>query len=187
MADTWSDTRSAIGNTMRHAAHSVDGVPVNAHASRSITHMRAACTVSYVTMESSFKVMMTPERLCPVLRRAQHPPRLPGQSLDGCVRCYVSASRYLVSNVADGAPGDARHCAKQVPRLGVAVKRFRNRADTPRQFRRGPGQGAGDFGKSFLRHGRYRFGHHWQKLAGGHPDKRQEMFGCFIFCLCFSR
>jgi hypothetical protein len=142
---------------------------------------------SNVTVKSSFEVMMASKCLRPVLRRAKHPSRLPGQRLNRCVRCYVAASRHFVSDVANRAPGDARHCAKQMPRLGISVKRFRDRTDTSRQLGRSLGQRAGNFRKSLLRQGRNRFGHHRQKFAGGHSYKRQEVFGSFIFCLRLSR
>jgi hypothetical protein len=186
--DTVPDnSRAAVGNTMRHAPNSMDVVSVNACASLPVAHMRSGCSGSNVPVKPSFEVMMAPKRLRPVLRRAQHPPRLPGQRLHRCMRCYVPATRHFVSDVANRASGDARHCAKQMPRLGISVKSFRNSTDTSRQLGRGLGQRAGNFRKSLLRHGRNRFGHHRQKLAGGHSYKRQEVFGSFIFCLRLSR
>ena len=132
-------------------------------------------------------MMMASKRLRPVLRRTQHPPRLPGKRLNRCVRRYVSASRNFVSDVADRTPGDARHCAKQMPRLRISVKRFRDRTDTSRQLGRSFGQRVGNFRKSLLCHGRNCFGHYRQKLAGGHSYKWQEVLGSFVFCLGLGR
>jgi len=174
-------------NTMLHAPNSVHVASVNACTSLTMAQVRPANSVSNVPVKPSFEMMMASKRLRPVLRRTQHPPRLPGKRLNRCVRRYVSASRNFVSDVADRTPGDARHCAKQMPRLRISVKRFRDRTDTSRQPGRSLGQRTGNFRKSLPRQGRYRFGHHRQKLAGGHSYKWQEVFGSFVFCLRLGR
>jgi len=99
----------------------------------------------------------------------------------------VSSSGNFVSDVAHGAPSDARYGAQQVPRLRISVKHSSDFANSPRQLRRSPGQRFGNLGKSPLCHGSNRLGHHRKKLAGGHPNQREEMLGRLIFALGFRR
>jgi len=77
-------------------------------------------------MEPALKMAMAAERLGPVLRSAQHPACLCGQSADRRARGYLSASRHLVGNAAHSAPGNARNSFEQVPRLRVLVQRLGN-------------------------------------------------------------
>jgi hypothetical protein len=131
--------------------------------------------------------MVAAKRLRSMLRSAQHSACLPRESSDRGVRRYLPATRYLVSDVAHSAPSDAGHGPQQMPRLWVPVKCLCHCSNAPRELRRGSGERFGDFRKSFLRHRRNRLGHHRKKLAGGHPDQRQEMLGGLIFGFRFRR
>jgi hypothetical protein len=92
--------------------------------------------------------------------------------------------------MSDGAhrpAGDARHHAKQVPRLGISVKYLGDFPDPPGQSRCGPGQHLGYLGKSPPGRGSDSLGYHRKKLAGSHADQRQEVLRGFLFALRFSR
>jgi hypothetical protein len=99
----------------------------------------------------------------------------------------VYASRRLVSEIAHGTSGNARHDPQQVPSLGISVKHFRHFPDSSRQSGRGDGQNSGDFGKSSLRHGRHSLGYHRKQFARGHADQREEVLRSLIFTLRFCR
>ncbi len=66
------------------------------------------------------------------------------------------------------------------------MKRFRNRTNTSRQLGRGFGQRARNLRQSLFRHRRNCLGHYWQKLAGGHSNQREEVFGSLVLGLRFG-
>jgi hypothetical protein len=133
-----SGSRLAMRNVMRYAPNSVDMSPIDVRAGVPIAYVGSAHSVSHVPVKPSFEVMMVSKRLRSVMRSAQYPPRLPCQCLNRRMRCDMATTRYLVSDVADGAPSDARHCTEQMTRLGISVKRFRNRTDPSGQLGRRP-------------------------------------------------
>jgi hypothetical protein len=130
---------------------------------------------------------MAAKRLRAKTWSAKDAPRLPGQSSHRGARADSPSPGHFVSDVTHRAPSDARDGAKQMPRLRVSVKYSRHFSDSSRQLGRGPGQRLGDLGKSPLCHRSDRLGDYRKKLAGGHPNQREEMLGRLIFALGFRR
>lgn len=149
--------------------------------------MRVSHAASYAGMEPAFQMVMTPQRLSPMLWSAQHAARLVRQSTYGGVGRDVPSTRRLVSNCAHRTAGDPRHNAKQMSRLGMAMKYLRHLPYAVRQPRCGPGQHSGDLGQSPLRHGCDSLRHYWKKLAGSHSDKGEKMFRGLVLALGFCR
>jgi hypothetical protein len=83
-------------------------------------------------MEPAFQMVMATQRLRPMLRSTQDAACLVRQSTYRGARRNVPASRRMVSDLAHRTPRNARHHAKQVPCLGVSMKRLRDGSDFPR-------------------------------------------------------
>jgi hypothetical protein len=143
--------------------------------------------VSNASVELALQMVVVAQRVRSVTWRAQHVTRLFRQMPHRCVRCYVSASSRVVSDLSHRSSCDRGHRLQQMTRLRIPVKRLRDLDDSLRQMRRGLGHGPSHLGQCPLcrRHDCLR--HNRQQFAGGHADQRQKMLRSLVFALGFGR
>jgi hypothetical protein len=97
-----------------------------------IAHVWMGDAASNPSVKLALQMVMMAKRLSPVHTGAQYPACLFGKSAHRQVRCDAPPTRSFVSNGAYRTPGDARHHAQQMARLGIAVKYLRHFPNAPR-------------------------------------------------------
>jgi hypothetical protein len=168
---------------MRCKTHSPVPVPVVVHQ----TMMRTSVSAAEAVMETPLQVMMTAQRVVPMMRMAQNVTRALRQRTHGDPRCNVPAVRCLAGDAAHSATGNGGNHFEQMPRLRIAMQGASHLANSLGEVRRSLGYRARYLRQHPLGGRSHGSGYHRQQFAGCHPNQWKKVFGGLILGFGFRR